>query len=360
MEDKKQLTKQLLDKLYRKENFTGKIIGMFIYGSHLFGVSTPKSDLDVKVIYMPSYGDVLLGKVKKNITISTNKDKNNQDDIDIECFSIHEFFRLALSGQTMVFDLLNVTEECTMIKHDIWDQIVDNKNLFLSRNMSAFMGYCIGQMRKYSDKGKRLAVLKKLVSVLPEDGDLRLRDTWGSLYVDDEFIKKEFDKNMKPPQKVYIVLGKKFHEGVTVEYLKTSLQKSIGEYGERARLSEKANGADYKAMSHAIRIADELIEIFKTGEIKFPLANSEFILEVKQGKHSVDKVQETIERQMVIIKKLESKSDYPDKPDQEKVERLLLMILRNFYDTSPVFKKFIPNGELNRREKMRDGLADSL
>ena len=73
-----------------------------VYGSHLYGTSTPSSDFDYKVVYLPPLEDVLLGKEKKlktkelsamySLTISmcytlrewADKAKNKEDGMDID------------------------------------------------------------------------------------------------------------------------------------------------------------------------------------------------------------------------------------------------------------------------------------
>lgn len=44
-----------------------------IFGSHLYGTSTPESDTDFKAVHMYSIQEILLKKDKDNIDSSTNK-----------------------------------------------------------------------------------------------------------------------------------------------------------------------------------------------------------------------------------------------------------------------------------------------
>lgn len=59
-----------------------RTIVRIIYGSHLYGLSTPESDRDFKGIFMPSKEEILLGKIPKSIRTSTG-DPNEKNKANI-------------------------------------------------------------------------------------------------------------------------------------------------------------------------------------------------------------------------------------------------------------------------------------
>ena len=73
------------------------------FGSHLYGTNTVHSDVDYKGVFLPSKKELLLGAVPKCRNFSTNlgAQKNSQDDIDEEIYSLHYFLKLACQGQTV-------------------------------------------------------------------------------------------------------------------------------------------------------------------------------------------------------------------------------------------------------------------
>ena len=74
------------------------------FGSHLYGTSTPASDLDIKGIYLPSAEDILLQQVTPTININRAKaqgEKNTAEDIDLEMFTPARFLQLVAEGQTI-------------------------------------------------------------------------------------------------------------------------------------------------------------------------------------------------------------------------------------------------------------------
>lgn len=82
---------------------------------------------------------------------------------------------------------------------------------------------------------------------------------------------------------IYEVCGKKFQETAPIESVIECLVNFYDRYGERAKLAEKNEGIDHKALMHAIRAAGQLIELFEHGTITFPRPNAEYLEKVKSG-----------------------------------------------------------------------------
>jgi len=68
------------------------IIVKMKFGSHLYGTDSEDSDLDYKGVFLPSKGEILLGRIPKSYSNSTkkgNEERNTSDDIDTEIYSLH-------------------------------------------------------------------------------------------------------------------------------------------------------------------------------------------------------------------------------------------------------------------------------
>ena len=96
-----------------KEMQMGTDAVKILFGSHLYGTNTPDSDRDYKGVFLPTRREVLLGEIPKNITESTGNrySKNGAGDVDTEMFSLHQFIKLAIDGQTVAFDMLHAPSE---------------------------------------------------------------------------------------------------------------------------------------------------------------------------------------------------------------------------------------------------------
>ena len=108
--------------------------------------------------------------------------------------------------------------------------------------------------------------------------------------------------------------------------------------GERARKAEANEGIDWKALSHACRGGLQLLEIYKTGDLVYPLQDAPFILDVKLGKHPFKTVQEFLEDvvdQVEVASTEASKNGMQQKVDMgfwdDFLERVYLENHRSYY-----------------------------
>ncbi|MGL4521336.1 MAG: DNA polymerase beta superfamily protein [Bacilli bacterium] len=268
-----------------------------VHGSHLYGLNTPESDMDYKSVFIPPMRDLLRGNVKSTIEKSTSDKfhKNDVDDVDNTWISLRKFLHLACEGETFVLDMLHTTPEHTIQSSPVWEYIQRNRSMFYSTDMSAYMGYVMKQASKYGVKGSRLAALRQVVDVLsslPDEAfEMRM------LHITHLLPKNEFcywENSEKDNMTYYLLMGRKYMQTIKVKEFSTAVEKLWNEYGERARKAEANEGIDWKALSHAMRGGYQLQEIFKTGDLVYPLKDRETILKVKLGQLPFKDVQELL------------------------------------------------------------------
>lgn len=327
------------------------------FGSHLYGTSTPESDVDFKEIFVPPARDILIGNVKEHMSKNTNNtsSKNTKDDIDHELYSLKYFFKLAANGETVALDMLHTPPELVVKSDlpDVWKFIQDNRSRFYTTNMKSYLGYVRKQASKYGVKGSRLAALRdvlKVINQIPDQRNVYREDgTQGQRRTKIEDIKHRLPENefcewvfhnheKTGPQTFYTVLGRKYQTTLSLIELKQSLNKLDAEYGERARKAEANEGIDWKALSHAYRAGYQLKEIYQTGDLQYPLRTAPFILEIKQGLHAFKDVQAELE---AIVDEVETnaiwaaKNGMPDKVDMsfwdDFLEKVYLENHRSYY-----------------------------
>jgi len=291
-----------------------RLIYFVKFGSHLYGTNTPNSDTDYKGIFLPSKDQLLLQNVSKSITFSTgDNNKNTKDDIDVQLWSLHYFLKLVSKGETNALDLLFSFTYPEIIKYSDsqMSQIHNQYNkLFNIKHCKSFIGYAIGQAKKYGIKGSRLGVLKKVNDIIPEivkglSSNLQMDIKQIKLsYVIDEIINKCFDssycftklisKNGHDPVKSLVLCGK-VHQGniKLLEFIKR-INTDYLKYGKRAEEAEKNNGIDWKALSHAVRSLFQMKQLINSGYIQYPLYNANEILDIKLGKLTFKKVEKLI------------------------------------------------------------------
>ena len=276
-----------------------KTIVKMIFGSHMYGLSTPDSDTDYKGIFIPSASDILRQKAPRNISHSTGSDftKNGAEDVDTEMFSLHEFINLACKGETVAIDMLHCPEDMLRGRtNDTWRYIQENRSKSYTTNMVAYIGYVRKQAARYGVKGSRMATLAETIQRLQEilidhtDKEGLIADDVRVVSIVDLLPQNDHCRCVAVPNKkgelqpFYQVMEKKFQYSLRVTELISILQKIYDTYGERARMAMDNEGVDWKALSHAIRAGEQIKEIYETGDLVYPLKNRAFILDVKQGK----------------------------------------------------------------------------
>jgi len=314
-----------------------KIVKM-VFGSHMYGLNTPDSDMDYKGIYLPELDDLLLGRYKKHINFSTGNDrsKNTSDDIDEEWFSLDEFINLAVKGETIALDMLHVNPNLVTVEIDpnfghIWNDLVANRNKFYTKNLKAYMGYVKRQAAKYGIKGSRIAAMREAIAFLEtvSNHKIPLFEVWNDL-PESEFAKRTVSEGPNNTlRRFYEVNGKKYRDTVTIEYILGRIRKALDAYGSRALLAEQNKGIDWKAVHHALRAGYQMLEIYKNGSFSYPLSQTKFLLDVKLGKLDYKRqVAPELERLIEEIEKLHKTVNFPESADREYWDQWLLKVYK--------------------------------
>lgn len=307
------------------------------HGSHLYGTNTPTSDLDYKGVFLPAGRDILLQCVPSVIDKGTgdNTTKNTKDDVDDQSFPLQKFLKMVTSGDTVGTELLFAPDWAIVEMDSDWEMIRENKHLLLNKQCKGFVGYCQRQAAKYGVKGSRMAACRDLVVLL--DHAVRERGTTAKLVeIEDEIrtfcATHEFSEIVNIPSQA----GKDiFHLDVVdrkvpfTNSIKNALDifgKVYQNYGERARAAMDNSGIDWKAISHAIRVAGQAKELLLTGHITFPRPDAAFLLQVKRGEMNYNDVAPILEQMVEEVDEASRVSPLPGKSDQEAIDELVIQL----------------------------------
>lgn len=326
-----------------------KTICKMTHGSHLYGLNTESSDKDYKGIFLPCLRSLIIGDAPQEYNMSTGMDgiKNSSDDIDEVYFSLHKFIKMACDGDVIALDMLHCNDQNLIETSPIWKDIVDNKERFYTKNMKAFLGYAKSQAHKYGIKGSRLSAIKAVIDVLEQevinnpDGKMGDDPSTESLLraVADEHsryvsVLDSFKKgNRTIDRKVVEICGSKYDFTTKLDYVLQGLRRKYNAYGHRAKLAESNEGIDFKAVSHAIRAGMQLKEIYETGDLKYPLKDRDFLLDVKQGRLDfISEVQPVLESVIHEVEELAAKSNFPSNVDRKYWDNFIVDVYKKYGD----------------------------
>lgn len=333
------MTHERIEQIENDYNVT--ILYVTEYGSKLYGTDTPESDTDYRGIFLPSYDSRILGTDPDYIKLDTNtsNEANSSKDIDIHLDSIHKWFNLLAKGETGAIDVLFSmwSSSSTYFVPTFTDWVKGNYLSLITSNPKAFCGYAIGQAKRNNVKGQRYNELCEFISntkqafnfkeLVPRDQKL------GHTEMDLSGYKYINWKEAEPPRGqsgtwTYLeVLGKLYPPTWKLDFVLEKLEEMKEQYGDRAK--KAVDNVDWKALSHALRVVQEVKELLSTRFIKFPLQDRRYILEIKQGKHELEDIVQELSNYIEEIDELVKITDLPNKVDQNKIDKFILELYRD-------------------------------
>jgi len=136
-----------LEKLIEDKSTGAKPLLLVIRGSRAYGTSVETSDTDYAGVFIQSIDDILGNGYKEQI----NDDKN-----DIVIYEIKRFLNLLASNNPTVLELLNTPEDCVVYKHPAFDEVLQNRDKFITKICSkSFGGYGKMQIQKAKGQNKK-------------------------------------------------------------------------------------------------------------------------------------------------------------------------------------------------------------
>lgn len=311
------------------------------FGSHLYGTSTPASDVDFKSVYIPEARDILLQRVRGSINTArpkASKEKNLPGEVEEESYSLQRYLGLAAECQTVAMDVLFAPEwSMTEEPSPIWREIVENRHRFLTRRATAFVGYCRQQANKYGIKGSRVAAARAALALL-----VRLVDKHGGTPKLGDY-EEEITEVIAGVEHIVLVdipspsgrtvrhldiCNRKMPFTSSVKNARDIVQRLVDEYGSRALQAENQQGIDWKALSHSVRVGTQAIELLRTSHITFPLPNADHVIKIKTGQIPYQEVAAEIEDLLVRVEAESAASTLPDNPDRQWIDEFVERVYR--------------------------------
>lgn len=322
------------------------------FGSHLYGTDTSDSDLDLKVIFMPTAREILLGTHRHGVNHSGRQkapgERNVPGDVDVERFSLDRFLRDLMEGQTWALDVLfaygnaavrDLVKVSELGAH-VMNVVLDNRPRLLTRNVLAFVGYARKQAARYGIKGSRMDTVRRVVEFLAPlpDGDALREHEPAILALVAECVGMVSlektplvsivmeDRGLLGTHEHLQVCGRKVPMPASVKRAKECFGRILAEYEDRSRKASVAGGVDWKALSHAVRVNGEAVELLRTGWVTFPRPEREMLVMIKSGLLAADYVYALIEDGLAMLHVAHGESSLRDEPDRAFADDLVCRI----------------------------------
>lgn len=120
---------------------------LVIRGSHAYGTNIPTSDTDYSGVFVQSLDDILGNKYIEQINDDTN---------DTVIYEVRRFLELLSKNNPTVLELLSTPEDCILYKDPIFDEILNNRDKFITKICAnSFGGYAVQQIKKAKGQNKK-------------------------------------------------------------------------------------------------------------------------------------------------------------------------------------------------------------
>lgn len=330
-------------------------------GSRVYGTSHENSDYDYRGIYLQPTEEIL--KINGYIdNIKINKDYST--------WEIKRFLELAIQGNPTAMEILFTSEKHIIEKDNIIDILLDNKHLFLTKNaFNSFAKYGLSQIKKAKglDKkfnyekgrtikktpidfcyvimdGKTIPLSKWLDTkgLIQENCGLvnanHARDVYFMYYSEDGIYKGIEGEKSNEVRLSHIPKGQT--PIVTISYNKDGYTQHCKDYNSYQTWLKERNTDRYidtvkagqqidsKNVAHCVRLLDVAEQIVKNKDIQLETDISEYLIEIRKGKHDLDRLIENSKSKLEYLEGLYNDSDLPHSCDIDKVNDILLSIRR--------------------------------
>ena len=260
-------------------------------------------------------------------------------DVDVESHSLHRFLTLLAAGQPLAIEILFTPDVFMLSPPDkLWREVQAIGPSLITRRAGIFARYCRKQAEQYGVKGERAAAARMaLVALMAAEADRGTQARLEEIAVELEtlaiasphiaLVDVEVQENRTVRH--LEVCGRKAPFTAMIRAAREMTERLVAGYGERALEAERQSGVDWKALSHAVRVGREAVELFTTGRLHFPLASAPRLLDIKLGRVPYIEVAREIEALLGEVEQSAAASTLPDEPDLVAAEALVIRAYRD-------------------------------
>jgi len=300
----------MLNANWYKEN---GLIMACLAGSHLYGLNRDDSDIDIRGICFSTIESLLgltgfeqyqLGKAESRFY---SQEEFGIESEDVTIYSLPKFFKLCLDANPNIIELLFVPQNAILFSAPSWEQIIANRELFLSTKViHTFAGYAYQQLSKIKNHKRWLGNAPDKPNPVEYGLSPKLGGGW-----------KWIDKDK------YDAYCGRTKEWEAYESWRNNRNP------ERAKLEERY-GFDSKHALHLYRLFFEGEELLRTGRITLPLELEiqKKLLSIFHGEISYDEILSFGEQMKDKLYALEETSPIPKRPNRKEAEILLIKLQR--------------------------------
>lgn len=303
-----------------------RIIMLGLGGSHAYGTNVETSDLDVRGCALNN---------KEEILTNQNFEQFVDERTDTTIYAFNKLVSLLCNCNPNTVEMLGLKPEHYLYLSPIGKELLDNKQLFLSKKAAqAFGGYATAQLNKAArlvgQAQKEEHVLNSINNVM---ADFNERYT---PYADDA-IKLYIDKSDKEDMESEIYMDVNLTRYPLRDYKSmwsemNNVVKDYSKIGKRNQHAIEHNKLG-KHMMHLIRLYMMCLDILENKEIvTFRSKEHNLLMSIRNGEY-LDENRQPIPEFFEMVDEYEKKmkyakenTDLPEKPDYKRIQEFVMSV----------------------------------
>ena len=308
----------------------GNVCLLGLGGSYAYGTNVEGSDVDVRGIFLNSKREILLNNPCEQVVDNST---------DTTVYGLNKMIGLLAACNPNTVEILGLKPEHYLIKTDVGQMMLDNRHVFLSkRAVGTFGGYANQQLYRLQQLSSHSMEQKELEKHILTTIRFLSEDFAARYHLDPKNTLEPFiDVSEQPDMETEIFMNVHLDHYPLRDYcdmwseLKqiVSSYKRLGKRNTHAVEHEKVS----KHAMHLVRLYHMAFDILLRGEIKtFRTDDHELLMDIRNGKYTNDdnsmkpEFFEMVGCLEADLASAKEKSELPDKPDMDAVNRLLYSI----------------------------------
>ena len=327
---KEKLKSEEYDFLRTDPHLGNNIILLGLGGSHAYGTNIETSDLDVR-------GCAINNKIE--ILTNVNFEQCRNEATDTTIYSLNKLIHLLSNCNPNTIELLGLKPEHYLYVSPIGQELLNNKDLFLSkRAIQSFGGYAYSQLRRLDNKAARLVGQSErekhiLNSIRNASYDFKNK----YFPFDEDSIKLYIDKSHQEEMdtEIYMDITLSHYPLRDYKSMWSEMNNIVKDYAKIGKRNKNAieHGKLAKHMMHLIRLYLMVIDILEKKEIITYRENDyDFLMEIRNGKY-LDANRQPTEEFFSIVENLQKRFEYakqntdlPDNPDYKRINEFMASV----------------------------------
>lgn len=306
------------------------VILLGLAGSYSYGTDIDTSDIDVRGITLNRKSDLIgLSQYEQYV----------DDKTDTVIYTFQKVITLLLSCNPNTIELLGLNQEHYLYLHEIGQQLLDNKKMFLSkRTINSFGGYADAQLRRlqnalardsYPQSEREQHIFNSVKNAMHDFNRQYKRYRGGSLEI---FIDKA--ENPEFETEIFVNADLKHYPLRDYAGMWNTMANVIRDYDKIGKRNKKKDDLHLnKHAMHLVRLFMMAIDILEKGEINtYREKEHQLLMDIRFGKFQ--KTDGTFDESFYdMLSEYEKKLQYaaehttlPEEPDFDRVQEFVMSV----------------------------------